>query len=180
MTQGIPLATQQPFVWPVRVYWEDTDAGGIVFYANYLKFMERARTEWLRALGVSQSALRETTASQAGGMFVVTDTQLHYKLPAQLDDQLLVTAQIVEKSRITLTIRQEIRREVRRETRPESNQNMLIQLLNIEQSGSAMLLPTAELNALPLVCHGQIRIAWVSSDALKPTKIPQHVMEVLQ
>ena len=176
MTQGTPLTTQQPFVWPVRVYWEDTDAGGIVFYANYLKFMERARTEWLRALGVSQSALRETTASQAGGMFVVTDTQLHYKLPAQLDDQLLVTAQIVEKSRITLTIRQEIRRE----TRSESKQNMLTQLLNIEQSGSAMLLPTAELNTQPLVCHGQIRIAWVSSDALKPTKIPQHVMEVLQ
>jgi acyl-CoA thioester hydrolase len=176
VTQGTPLTSQQPFVWPVRVYWEDTDAGGIVFYANYLKFMERARTEWLRALGVSQSALRETTASQAGGMFVVTDTQLQYKLPAQLDDQLLVTAQIIEKSRITLTIRQEIRREIR----PESKQNMLTQLSNIEQSGSAMLLPTAELNALPLVCHGQIRIAWVSSDALKPTKIPQHVMEVLQ
>ena len=92
------------FVWPVRVYWEDTDAGGIVFYANYLKFMERARTEWLRSLGVSQSRLRETTQTQTGGMFVVADTQLHYKLPARLDDQLLVTAQIVKKSRITLTI----------------------------------------------------------------------------
>jgi acyl-CoA thioester hydrolase len=175
VTQGMPLP-EQPFIWPVRVYWEDTDAGGIVFYANYLKYMERARTEWLRALGVSQSALRETTASQAGGMFVVTDTQLHYKLPAQLDDQLLVTAQIVEKSRITLTIRQEIRQK----TRPESKQNILTRLSNIEQPGSAMLLATAELNALPLVCHGQIRIAWVSTNNLKPTKIPQSVMEVLQ
>ena len=51
-----------PFVWPVRVYWEDTDAGGIVYYANYMKFMERARTEWLRALGVDQVRLKRSTA----------------------------------------------------------------------------------------------------------------------
>jgi acyl-CoA thioester hydrolase len=171
-----PMQPTQTFVWPVRVYWEDTDAGGIVFYANYLKFMERARTEWLRTLGVSQSTLRETTASQAGGMFVVTDTQLQYKLPAQLDDQLLVTAHIIEKSRITLTIRQEIRRE----TRLKPKQNMLMQLSNIEQPSFAMPLSAAELNALPLVCYGQIRIAWVSTGSFKPTKIPQHVMEVLQ
>jgi acyl-CoA thioesterase FadM len=89
-----------------------------------------------------------------------------------LDDQLLVTAQILEKSRITLTIRQEIRL--------KSKQNMLKQLSNTEQLGSTMPLSTAELNDLPLVCHGQIRIAWVSTNNLKPTKIPQHVMEVLQ
>ena len=164
------------FIWPVRVYWEDTDAGGIVFYANYLKFMERARTEWLRTLGVSQSALRETTASQAGGMFVVTDTQLQYKLPAQLDDQLLVTAQIIEKSRITLTIRQEIRQD----NRLKSKQNMLNQLSNLEQPGVGVQMTAAELIDLPLVCHGQIRIAWVSAGSFKPTKIPQPVMEVLQ
>ena len=69
------------FEWPVRIYWEDTDAGGIVFYANYLKFFERARTEWLRLWGPSQEALR-----QAGtGMFVVTDTQVRYRQPAVLD-----------------------------------------------------------------------------------------------
>jgi acyl-CoA thioester hydrolase len=71
----------------VRVYWEDTDAGGIVFYANYLKFFERARTEWLRALGVGQQALRE----QTGGMFVVSETNVRYHRPARLDDQLIVT-----------------------------------------------------------------------------------------
>ena len=70
------------FEHPVRVYWEDTDAGGIVFYANYLKFFERARTEWLRALGVSQHALRQDT----GGMFVVSETSVKYHRPAQLDD----------------------------------------------------------------------------------------------
>ena len=62
------------FHFPVRVYWEDTDAGGIVFYANYLKFFERARTEWLRHLGLQQNQLKLDT----GGMFVVIDTQLKY------------------------------------------------------------------------------------------------------
>ena len=66
------------FELPIRVYWEDTDAGGIVFYANYLKFMERARTEWLRSLGIAQSQLREAT----GGIFVVSETQLKYHRPA--------------------------------------------------------------------------------------------------
>jgi acyl-CoA thioester hydrolase len=159
------------FTWPVRVYWEDTDAGGIVFYANYLKFMERARTEWLRSLGISQSALRETTPAQAGGMFVVTDTQLHYKQPARLDDQLLVTAQIVENSRITLTIVQEIRL--------FPTQNIHSSLLNNEQINLSQL-SAQELSRLPLVCSGQIRVAWVDAMTFKPTKIPTHVLEVLQ
>ena len=92
------------FSLPVRVYWEDTDAGGIVFYANYLKFMERARTEWLRSLGVEQRALKE----RSGGMFVVTETQLKYLSPARLDDVLLVSAEIIEKGRASLKIKQEI------------------------------------------------------------------------
>ena len=73
---------------PVRVYWEDTDAGGIVFYANYLKFFERARTEWLRAAGVEQQRLRDET----GLMFVVAETRLRYLAPARLDDLLTLTA----------------------------------------------------------------------------------------
>ena len=91
------------FHWPVRIYWEDTDAGGIVFYANYLKFFERARTEWLRSLGLGQQRLRE----QTGGMFVVTDARLRYLRPARLDDQLLVTAKLEEKGRASLTIVQQ-------------------------------------------------------------------------
>ena len=90
------------FAWPIRVYWEDTDAGGIVFYANYLKFFERARTEWLRQLGVSQQALRE----HSGGMFVVTDTQLRYHRPARLDDTLQVTAEVVEQGRASMLLQQ--------------------------------------------------------------------------
>ncbi len=90
------------FEWPVRVYWEDTDAGGIVFYANYLKFLERARTEWLRSLGISQRSLREET----GGMFVVSETQLRYLRPARLDDELIVTARLEERGRASLIIAQ--------------------------------------------------------------------------
>ena len=91
-----------PFTWPVRVYWEDTDAGGIVFYANYLKFFERARTEWLRHLGLGQQALRD----EVGGMFVVSETQVQYHRPARLDDLLLVTARVREAGRASLTIEQ--------------------------------------------------------------------------
>ena len=92
-----------PYELPIRVYWEDTDAGGIVFYANYLKYFERARTEWLRSLGVGQQALREST----GGMFVVSETALKYHRPARLDDELLVTAQLQESGRASLTIAQQ-------------------------------------------------------------------------
>ena len=91
------------FEFPIRVYWEDTDAGGIVFYANYLKFFERARTEWLRHLGIEQQALREAT----GGMFVVVETQLKYHKPAQLDDLLSVNANLLSKGRSSLIITQQ-------------------------------------------------------------------------
>src|SRR6478752_3431724 len=91
---------------PVRVYWEDTDAGGIVFYANYLKFFERARTEWLRSLGIAQSALRE----EVGGMFIVSETSARYLAPAKLDDELSVTAALEAGGRASLIIAQQARR----------------------------------------------------------------------
>ncbi|MET0534994.1 MAG: tol-pal system-associated acyl-CoA thioesterase [Steroidobacter sp.] len=94
------------FTWPVRVYWEDTDAGGIVYYANYLKFMERARTEWLRAAGIEQLPLKE----QHGLMFVVVDLEAHYRKPARYGDELLVTCEIEERTRASLTFQQHIRR----------------------------------------------------------------------
>ncbi len=94
---------ERVFAWPVRVYWEDTDAGGIVFYANYLKFFERARTEWLRSLGLQQSELRATT----GGFFVVGETSVRYLRPARLDDELLVTARLEEQGRASLIIAQQ-------------------------------------------------------------------------
>jgi acyl-CoA thioester hydrolase len=92
-----------PFVFPIRIYWEDTDAGGIVFYANYLKFFERARTEWLRSLGIQQQSLKE----QSGGMFVVSETQIKYFSPARLDDLLEVTAHTAEAGRASLVLDQQ-------------------------------------------------------------------------
>ena len=94
---------KETFVWPVRVYWEDTDAGGIVFYANYLKFFERSRTEWLRARGISQQALREST----GGMFVVGEAQVRFLKSARLDDELLVTTSLLDAGRASMTIHQQ-------------------------------------------------------------------------
>ena len=91
------------FSWPIRVYWEDTDAGGIVFYANYLKFFERARTEWLRSFGIEQQQLKLTT----GGMFVVAETSVKYLRPARLDDELIVTARLQECRRASMTIQQQ-------------------------------------------------------------------------
>jgi len=84
--------TLSPFSWNVRVYYEDTDAGGVVFYANYLKFFERARTEWLRAAGVGQQLMTETH----GVMFIVKSTTVDYHAPARLDNELNLTV-VVEK-----------------------------------------------------------------------------------
>jgi acyl-CoA thioester hydrolase len=138
-------ATEDTFCWPVRVYWEDTDAGGIVFYANYLKFFERARTEWLRSLGVQQQRLREET----GGMFVVSGTELRYHRPARLDDLLQVTARVGELGRASMTLQQEAW---------------------LTQDG----LRTT------LLCEGTIRIGWVQAGELRPGRIPQPIINVLQ
>jgi acyl-CoA thioester hydrolase len=148
---SLPALQSAPFTWPVRVYWEDTDAGGIVFYANYLKFFERARTEWLRALGVEQQRLRE----QLGGMFVVTQTQLQYHRPARLDDLLLVTAQVVDAGRASMTIEQTA-------------------LLKPQQNDAVSSEPAQ------LLCSGTIRIGWVDDRQLRPQRIPPAVMAALK
>ena len=135
------------FRYPVRIYWEDTDAGGIVFYANYLKFFERARTEWLRAAGVGQQQLRELT----GGMFVVSDAQLRYHGPARLDDELIVTAQLQETGRASLTIGQQ-----------------------------ALLKPEQMTDSRPvLLCEGTIRIGWVDAATMRPARMPGFLLEQL-
>lgn len=91
----------------MRVYYEDTDAGGVVFYANYLKFMERARTEWLRALGFEQDVL----AARDQVLFAVTRVILDFRRPARFNERLLVTSQIAELRRASLIFQQEVRRE---------------------------------------------------------------------
>ena len=92
------------FVWPVRVYYEDTDAGGIVYYANYLKFMERARTEWLRHYGIDLRAL----AAQGQMMFVVRSAKLDFLQPARLGDGLEVSVEVIRRRPASVTLRQQV------------------------------------------------------------------------
>ncbi|MGB5276550.1 MAG: tol-pal system-associated acyl-CoA thioesterase [Gammaproteobacteria bacterium] len=101
------MAKQIEFSWPVRVYYEDTDAGGVVYYANYLKFLERARTEYLRELGFEQDQLKQ----EYGIIFAVHSLTIQYRKPAVFNDALRVTAVISDKGNARLTFKQMITRE---------------------------------------------------------------------
>ena len=94
------------FFWPVRVYYEDTDAGGVVYYANYLKFMERARTEWLRQLGFEQDDLRQ----RDGVLFIVQHVDLDYLKPGRFTDLLHVSVRIRRRGRASMELAQEVTR----------------------------------------------------------------------
>ncbi len=101
-------APEQPtFQWPVRVYYEDTDAQGVVYYANYFRFLERARTEWLRSLGVDMVALM----AEERRIFVVAEVQARFLVPARLNDQLIVSARLTNLSRVSFDIEQNIYRD---------------------------------------------------------------------
>ena len=126
------------FVWPVRVYYEDTDSGGVVYYANYLKFMERARTEWLRRLGFEQDQL----LSQEGIIFAVRSVDVGYHQPARFNDALEVSASLAAKGRASLTFQQEVRRA----------------------------------NDACLLCSGEIKIACVNMNSMRPTSIPKALL----
>jgi acyl-CoA thioester hydrolase len=98
------------FALPIRVYYEDTDAGGVVYYANYLKYLERCRSEWLRHLGFDQRALASGAGAEPGVVFVVAGVQVEYKRPARYDDHLTVSASIREHSKARLTFVQQVHR----------------------------------------------------------------------
>jgi acyl-CoA thioester hydrolase len=125
------------FIWPVRVYYEDTDAGGVVYYANYLKFMERARTEWLRKCGFEQDQL----VKKDGIIFAVRHVDVGYHLPARFNDALEVSASIVQKGRASITFHQEV----------------------VRSMDSRVL------------CQGEIKIACVNIETMRPTPIPNHI-----
>lgn len=126
---------QQVFSWPVRVYYEDTDAQGLVYFANYFKFMERARSEWLRSLGFEQDSFME----QQRRFFVVVNTQARFIVPAKFNEMLAVTVRVTKKSRATFEIEQNIYRE--------------------SQAGV-------------LLCSGQVKVACLNADTLKPVRLP--------
>jgi acyl-CoA thioester hydrolase len=140
-----------PFVWPVRVYWEDTDAGGIVYYANYMKFMERARTEWLRAIGVDQVRLKD----EHGLMFVVVDVEAHYRRPARYGDQLQVTCKVHETTRASITLDQEVLRAAQ------------------GSANAAGAGPAAEAVGGELLLDGRVRAACLDAQTYRPRPLPQ-------
>src|ERR1051325_2985100 len=106
MSDAAPAFDPGSFRWPVRIYWEDTDAGGVVYHASYLRFLERARTEWLRGQGVDQSAVRAAT----GLAFLVRDLSIEFLKAAMLDDELSVTVEVKERRAASILFGQTISR----------------------------------------------------------------------
>jgi len=127
------------FHWPVRVYYEDTDAGGVVFYANYLKFFERARTEMLRSMGYEQDQL----ITEQKLIFVVRSVQIDYLKPARFNESIDVTAEVILIKKVSLNFKQVI-------TRGED-----------------------------LLCKGNVRIACLDAETLKPKTIPEDLLQQL-
>ena len=106
MSTTLPAATRPPFTWSIRVYYEDTDTGGIVYYANYLKYFERARTEWLRAAGFGQQRLLD----EFGLQFVVARVECEYRQPARLDDLIEIDLRVAHAGRVAIVFEQTARR----------------------------------------------------------------------
>jgi acyl-CoA thioester hydrolase len=137
------MAKQIEFSWPVRVYYEDTDAGGVVYYANYLKFLERARTEYLRKLGFEQDQLKQ----EYGIIFAVHSLSIKYQKPAVFNDALTVSAEIIEQGNARLTFKQMITRD--KDNTSICSADVIIACLNAEKfSPTRIPLPIQE------VLHG--------------------------
>jgi len=132
-----------PFRWPSRVYWEDTDGGGIVYYANYLRFLERARTEWLRSLGYSQRVLAE----KPGIVFAVVSLNIEYRKPAKLDDELVITCEPQLGGAATIVFAQRIYR----------------------REGAA---PEQQFTASSLLVEARARVACLDAGTLRPKRLP--------
>jgi acyl-CoA thioester hydrolase len=136
-----------PFRWESRVYWEDTDGGGIVYYANYLRFLERARTEWLRSLGYSQRALAE----EPGIVFAVVSLNIEYRKPAKLDDELLITCEPKVEGAATIVFAQRIYR---------------------SRGGTPLQGPLKEDGPDSLLVEASARVACLDARTLRPKRLP--------
>ena len=137
------------FRWPARVYWEDTDGGAIVYYANYLRFLERARTEWLRQLGASQAEL----ARDPGILFAVVSIQVDYHAPARLDDELEITCEPRPKGAASLLFLQRI---YRAHAHSESA---------VRASGALV--------------EARLRVACVDAASYRPRRLPQFLLDAV-
>lgn len=101
------MQNEKVFLWPIRVYYEDTDSGGVVYYANYLKFMERARTEWLRAEGFEQDEL----IAKENVIFAVRSVQADYLSPARFNEELEISTRVIKKGKASITVEQDVKRD---------------------------------------------------------------------
>jgi len=138
------------FAWRTRVYWEDTDAGGVVYYANYLRYMERARTEWLRNLGYCQRDL----ASHHGVLFAVTRVRIDYRRPARLDDELSVTCDPRTVGAASVTF----------------GQNVLRLSAGSED-------PPGAFDAAPgVLTEAEVRIACLDARTFRPLRMPEFLL----
>lgn len=141
------------FLWPVRVYYEDTDSGGVVYYANYLKYMERARTEWLRNFGIEQDEL----LSQHGIIFAVHAVTLNFMKPGHFNELLYVSAQISRQGRASMTFNQEVVR--------------LVPGVSGEGQDDKVLKENKT-----VLCAGHVKIACLDAASMRPRHIPDHVL----
>jgi acyl-CoA thioester hydrolase len=148
------------FTWALRVYYEDTDLAGIVYYANYLRYMERARTEWLRALGCEQDVL----LAQAGSVFVVVRAALEYKTPSRFNDILLVDVAVTTLGRASVVVSQNVYRA-----------SGTIPIGLVPSEAVAELCLSGHLGPSNYVCTAEIRIACVSAKTLYPCPIPEFI-----
>lgn len=131
-----------------RVYWEDTDAGGIVYYANYLKYFERARSDWLRSLGIQQASFQQ----QGLGMFVVTNVEIAYKSPAQLDDEIIVDVKLLQIGAASLLM---------------------------EQTASKKMTNSQGDDIISELVSAKVKAAWVNPVSRKPFKMPASLSSLL-
>jgi acyl-CoA thioester hydrolase len=144
----------KPFAWRARVYWEDTDAGGVVYYANYLRYMERARTEWLRTLGYCQRDL----AIHHGVLFAVTRVRIDYRRPARLDDELSVTCDPRTVGAASVTFAQNINR------------------VSVATSIDYAEPPGAFEAAPGVLTEAEVRIACLDARTFKPLRMPEFLL----
>lgn len=156
----------KPFCWAARVYWEDTDGGGVVYYANYLKYLERARTEWLRAAGFSQQAL----ATGQGIVFTVTHVEVDYRRPARLDDELIITCEPRRIGAASLSFAQRVHR------RTEGLAMTGGPADTGERAVTAGALPPG---AGELLAEAAVEIACVDARTFRPQRLPQFLTDVL-
>jgi acyl-CoA thioester hydrolase len=139
------------FYWPVRVYYEDTDSGGVVYYANYLKYLERARTEWLRNLGIEQDVL----AKSAGVIFAVRALTIEYLRPARFNEQLYAGAAVGGRRAASLTFLQRV----------------------VRADGAAALDGAAVLDAAEVLCTARVEVVCVDAAGLRPRRIPDFLLD---